>query len=139
MEQAIEYLIVPALAKTLPWYSLVCMYMFIYVCVYVCMCMCVCMYMCVWMCTSTCMCTCTCRYTYTYMLIHYVCICLCKVPRLKKQVLTMPKEGVISAHDVLLTRWTIAFAYAVGTNILTPWGMVHTCQQYLCQCKLPYV
>ena len=41
----------------------------------------------------------------------------------KQQALTMPKEAPITAADVFLTRWAIAFSYALGGNMLVPWDI----------------
>lgn len=45
------------------------------------------------------------------------------VPSGRQQVMTMPKEGTISACDVQLTRSAISTAYALGGNMLVPWDV----------------
>jgi hypothetical protein len=45
------------------------------------------------------------------------------VPPGKMQVVTMPKEALITAEDIQLTRWSIAFAYALGAHVLVPWDI----------------
>jgi hypothetical protein len=45
------------------------------------------------------------------------------VPAGRQQLMTMPKEGIITPSDVLLTRWAIATAYALGGNMLAPWDV----------------
>jgi hypothetical protein len=45
------------------------------------------------------------------------------VPPGKRQVFTMPKEANISAEDIRLTRWGIAYAYALGQQMMVPWDI----------------
>lgn len=46
-----------------------------------------------------------------------------QVPSGKAQVLTMPKEDPITPNDVFVTRWSIAFSYALGANMMVPWDI----------------
>ena len=37
--------------------------------------------------------------------------------------MTMPKAKVLTAADVPLIRWSIAYAYALGANMMVPWDI----------------
>ena len=52
------------------------------------------------------------------------------VPQGKKQVMTMPKAKNITAADVPLIRWSIAYAYALGANIMVPWGSQDSAEHF---------